>query len=160
MRPPARACECCESVPQQQLGNTTVFPSGREVLESLRGWRVAHPRAPLANAMCFPNDVSKPGGKRCRGEGGEVCQGENNPCLLYAITAPYYQANIPFLVNNQQIRKKVEKLLEEERKVERNRNKNSAAEIAKRAGHQENLDKTFSIVRDDVMNLIELCPVR
>ena len=74
-----------------------------------------------------------------------MCQGEANLCLLYYITAPFYEANIPFLMNNQQIRKKVEKLMEEERKVEKNRNRNSATEVAKRNAHQENLDRTFLI---------------
>ena len=85
----------------------------------------ATPGAPL---LChvLPQRREQPGGRRCRGEGGEVCQGEANPCLLYYITAPFYEANIPFLMNNQQIRKKVEKLMEEERKVEKNRNRNSA----------------------------------
>ena len=58
------------------------------------------------------------------------------------------------------IKKKVEKLVEEEKKVERNRLKTSAAEIAKRAAHQANLEKTFSILREDVRELIDLCPVR
>ena len=109
-------CECCTTIPQQQLGDNTVFLSCREVLEAIRGWRVVHPRTALADAMCFQHNVSTPGGKRCRGEGGEVCQGEGNPCLLYTITAPYYHANIPFLISNIKIRKKVEKLVEEQKK--------------------------------------------
>ena len=157
MRP--KACVCCETVPQGQLGDTTMFLNGRDVVEGVRRWRVAHPRAPLSSAMCFPNDVSNPGGRRCRGEGGEVCQGEANPCLLYFITAPFYEAHIPFLINNQQIKKKVEKLVEEDRKVERNRHRNTEAEVTRRNAHQDNLNRTFLILKEDVRNLIDLCPV-
>ena len=63
-------------------------------------------------------------------------------------------------MNNQQIKKKVEKLVEEERKVERNRKRSSAAEVARRNAHQENLERTFLIVREDIRNLIGLCPLR
>ena len=83
MRPVrARTCVCCETVPQEQLGDPTRFLNGREVMEEVRRWRAAHPRAPLASAMCFPNDVIDPEGRRCRREGGEVCQEEANPCLM------------------------------------------------------------------------------
>ena len=157
---PLRNCECCSTVPQEQLGDTTNFFCGRDVLAAVREWRVAHPRAALSSSMCFPNDVTSMGGMRCRGEGGEVCQGEANPCLIYTITAAFFEANIPFLVSNKVIKKKVEALVEEERKVARNRLKNSAAEVARRAAHQADLNKTFSILREDARDLIDLCPVR
>ena len=160
MRPLPRNCACCSSVPQEQLGDTTNFFCGRDVLEAVREWRVAHPRAALSSSMCFPNDVASTGGMRCRREGGEVCQGEANPCLIYTITAAFFEANIPFLVSNKVIKKKVEALVEEDRKVERGRLKNSAAEVARRAAHQATLDKTFSILREDARDLINLCPVR
>ena len=153
-------CMCCESVPQPQLGDPPVYLSSREVLELVREWRVGHPRRPLADSMCFPNDVANAGGKQCRRVGEEICHGENNPCLLYTITAPYYKANITFLINNQKIRKKIEKLLEEERKLDKHKNKNTAAEVAKRAAFGDLLDKTFLIVREDIRDLIISCPVR
>ena len=59
MRPP-RNCECCSTVPQEQLGDTTNFFCGRDVLAAVREWRVAHPRAALSSSMCFPNDVTPP----------------------------------------------------------------------------------------------------
>ena len=55
--------------------------------------------------MCYPNDVANFGGKQCWVEGEGICCGQNNPCLLYTITAPFYEANIPFLINNQKINK-------------------------------------------------------
>ena len=151
---------CCESVPQPQLGDPTVFLSSREVLELVKQWRVGHARRPLADSMCFANDIVNKGGRQCRREGEEICHGENNPCLLYKITAPYYKANIPFLINNQKIKKKIEKLLEEDRKLDRHKNKNTAAEVEKRPAFGDLLDKTFSIVREDIKDLIRSGPVR
>ena len=68
MRRPVRArtCVCCETVPQEQLGDPTRFLNGREVMEEVRRWRSAHPRAPLASAMCFaagPHMAHPPGGR-------------------------------------------------------------------------------------------------
>ena len=61
MRPVrARTCVCCETVPQEQLGDPTRFLNGREGMEEVRRWRAAHPRAPLASAMCHvPSELMK-----------------------------------------------------------------------------------------------------
>ena len=150
---------CCDTLPQAQLGDHLVYPSNREVLAMAKEWRAANPRRPLAEAMCYPNDVSNIGGQKCRGE-GEVCDGKLVLCLLYTITAPYYHANIPFVVNNQKIKKKVEKLLEEDRKLERNRTKNTQSEVTKRAAFQDHLNMTFNVMKEHIRNLINLCPVR
>ena len=116
---------------------------------------------PFKDAMCFPNDIINMGGMQCRKEEGQICQGQNyNESLIYYITAPYYHTNIPFLINNQKIKKKIEKLLEEDRKLDRHKNKNTAAEVEKRAAFGDLLDKTFSIVREDIRDLIRSCPVR
>ena len=158
MRP---TCVCCNSMPQAQLGQLLVFPSNREVLEKVKEWRTLWPTRALKDAMCFPNDIVSMGGKQCRKEEGHICQGQNNnQCLIYYITAPYYHTNIPFLINNQKIKIKVEKLVEEERKLWKNRTRNSATEIAKRVAFEAFLDKTFLVTREDIRDLIKSCPVR
>ena len=151
---------CCDTLPQPQVGDPMVFHSMREVLALVKAWRAGNPRRPLGDAMCCPNDVANIGGRRCRREGEGICHGQNNPCLMYIITAPYFLANIPFIINNKKIKQKIEKLLEEDRKIERNRTKNTEAEIKKREAFEDTLNLTFDILKEDVRDSINACPVR
>ena len=71
-----RKCVCCDTLPQPQLGNPLVYPSNRDVLARVKEWRAANPRRPLSESMCYPNDVTKIGGQKCRMEGEDICEGQ------------------------------------------------------------------------------------
>ena len=154
-----RPCTCCDTVPPAQEGDVREFHSNRDVLGLAREWRRENQRRPFSEAMCLAHDVTKPGGLLCR-TGEEVCHGRTTPCLIHTITAPFYFCGIPFLINNLKIKKKIEKLIEEDKKVDKNKKKTNPEQVAKRAAFQAYLDQTFDVMKEDIRELIMCCPVR
>ena len=103
-------CSCCSTVPRDQRGPCNSVLKNENVLEWIKEFRgrPGNLRKPLKDVLCGAEAVSL-GGSKCRKEEG--CENKTNQCLIYAITAPYYQVNMPFLISDKEIKKSVENLL-------------------------------------------------
>ena len=153
----ATPCPCCVAVPTQQFGPCNNLKKNSDVLDWLHQYR-QHPgnlRKPLQDIMCGASATSL-GGSRCREEGG--CQNRPNQCITYFISAPYYQANIPFLVSNKEIKQNIEKLLCNDRAIKKLGG--SPAAIQKKAKHQQYLEDFFPALSANVKGQLQTCPAR
>ena len=150
-------CPCCVAAPAQQLGQCNLVIRNRDVLNWLRVYREVpgNSRKPLQDMMCGTKATSW-GGSECRKEGG--CQGRPEQCLAYYITAPYFQVNLPFLVNNKEIKQNIEKLISSDRAIKKLGG--STAAVKRKTEFQQYLDKTFRVISGNIKVQLETCPAR
>ena len=152
-------CPCCATVPRNQLGPSNSILENGDVLGLIREFR-AHPenlRKPLKDILCGAEAVSV-GGNRCRREGG--CESRENQCLIYRITAPFYQVNLPFLVSDKEIKKSIENVVNKDRAIKKLDGKNSAAANQKKAEFNQYLAKIFPVLSNNIEVQLRACPAR
>ena len=107
---------------------------------------------------CGRNDVLKMGGKGCREEGG--CHFAEKQCLIYYITAPFYQVLLPFLIPNKKISEKLEKLKKMEDKIKKSAKKETPGAVLEREEFEVHKDLPFHVVHSEYKTLIKACPLR
>ena len=152
------SCPCCAKAPRQQVVDR--FCSCREVVEWMEEWRgkAGNSKKPHSAMFCSRSDVVGMGGAACRMEGG--CHEKTEQCLMFFITAPYYDAMMPFVISDKKIFEKTVKLKETAVKVKKSAKKTTAAAIQERNSFEEHLDTTFKIIKEDYKDYIKKCPIR
>ena len=152
-------CSCCSTVPRDQRGPCNSVLKNENVLEWIKEFRgrPGNLRKPLKDVLCGAEAVSL-GGSKCRKEEG--CENKTNQCLIYAITAPYYQVNMPFLISDKEIKKSIENLLEKDRAAKKLDGKNSAAANQKKVEYRQYLDNIFQVFPHNVEKHLRACPAR
>ena len=155
-------CPCCSQAPREQKGNSNTLLSNRDVLALLTQKRAkpGQRSKPLKNFMCSPFITNNYAGSTCRDEGG--CEAEQEQCLTYQITAPYYSMMLPFMLSDKSIMDNVKKVKELDDTNKKNKKKTSADAIKKKNEHEIFLNKHFKALKevDTTIQLIRSCPSR
>lgn len=158
--PAMAACPCCVVAPVDQLTDVATFYSNREVMDMMLEWRArpGNARKPHSDMFCSRRDTARVGGSACREEGG--CSTREEQCLLYRLTAPFYNAMVPFLLTDKKIYEKTAELKEKAAKIRKDSNKHNARVVEAREEFERMLDTTFYIVKETFRHYIKKCPVR
>jgi len=155
------ACPCCAVVHMDQVTPVDTFFCERGVLELMVEWREKEGNAKKPHGAMFPcgrSDVTRVGGSACREEGG--CSTEEEQCLIYTVTAPFYHAMVPFLIPDKKIYDKTVEIKTAAAKIKKDSGKNNARVIEDRQHFERRLDSTFAIFKQDFKANIKKCPVR
>ena len=154
------ACQCCNSVPLVEPGASTPFLTNAEVLDQVAVFRQQPglKTKALKNILCGGSKLGGAGGRECREEGG--CVGMGNRCPMFAITSPWYRANLPFLKCSMKIREEIEKLLKRKATAKRDEKKINRPAVARREELQVFLGQTFKAFTNDIQDRVRTCPTR
>ena len=154
------ACPCCRSEPPLDPGALTSFLTNGEVLEQVSAFRQKPglKTKALKSILCGGSKLGGAGGTECREEGG--CLQISSQCPMFAVTSPWYRANLPFLKCSMKIREQIENLLKRRENVKRDEKKTSADAIERKDDYRVFLGQTFKAYTDDIQDRVRTCPTR
>ena len=140
--------------PDNGLGNTGKLPVARKILQYLKhlqdlpvtsGW-------PVKTLVCCPLARTTTSAS-CSGPAGCRSLPGRSKCVVAALCEYWNKSGIPRM-SDQSISKKVIKLFEEWKLLQKHRNRTTTLELAKREKFMEKLDTLFDIASPDAVKIL------